>query len=147
MTQHEEKAAKLFSSNFNCAQSVFSAFSEDLKIDNDMALKISCGFGGGMGRLQETCGAVTGAFMAIGLFICNKYNDNNDRKSKSYAMIQEFNKKFIEIHKTNNCRELLKCDLNTKEGQKFAMDNNLYENICGKCVLSSVQILEELFSN
>jgi C_GCAxxG_C_C family probable redox protein len=147
MAQKEEKAVKLFSSNFNCSQSVFSVFSEDLKIDSDLALKISCGFGGGMGRLQDICGAVTGAFMAISLYNCNKSSDNSERKSKSYAMIQEFNKKFIEIYKTTNCRALINCDLSTKEGQEYANSHNVHENICAKCILSSVQILEELISN
>jgi C_GCAxxG_C_C family probable redox protein len=145
MTQRQEKAIKVFRSDFNCSQSVLSVYSEDLKIDKNLALSISCGFGGGMGRLQETCGAVTGAFMAISLFASSKYSDNKDRKAKSYEMIQNFNKKFVEIHKTTNCKALLNCDLSTKEGQEYAKSHNVYENICEKCILSSVQILDELF--
>lgn len=144
MTNREDKAINAFRSDMNCAQSVISAFTEDLKIDNNLAVSISCGFGGGMGRLQETCGAVTGSFMAISLFISNKYHDNKDRKANSYQMIQNFNKKFIEIHKSTNCKTLLNCNLNTKEGQQYAKDHNLFENICKKCILSSVQILEKL---
>jgi len=145
MTQRQEKAINVFRSDFNCSQSVLSVFSEDLKIDNNLALSISCGFGGGMGRLQETCGAVTGAFMAISLFASSKYSDNKDRKAKSYEMIQNFNKKFVEIHKTANCKALLNCDLSTKEGQEYAKSHKVYENICENCILSSVQILDELF--
>jgi C_GCAxxG_C_C family probable redox protein len=147
MTQREEKAIKAFRSDFNCSQSVLTVYSDDLQIDNNLALGVSCGFGGGMGRLQETCGAVTGAFMAIGLFNSQKFTDNKDRKAKSYDMIQKFNKKFIEFHQTTNCRKLLNCDLSTKEGQDYAKIHNVHENICEKCILSSVQILEELFSN
>ncbi len=145
MTTREEKAINVFRSDLNCAQTVLSAFSKDLKIDNNLALSISSGFGGGIGRLQETCGAVTGAFMAISLFVSNKYTENKDRKAKSYEMIQNFNKKFVDIHKTTNCKALLNCDLNTEEGQKYVKEHNVYEDICGKCILSSVQILEEFF--
>jgi C_GCAxxG_C_C family probable redox protein len=65
MEKKEDKAIGLFKSGLNCAQSVLTAYAEELDFDKNLALSISCGFGGGMGRLQETCGAVTGSFTSV----------------------------------------------------------------------------------
>ena len=67
MKNHSEKAAELFVNGCNCSQAVFGAFAEDCGIDFETALRLSSSFGGGMGRLRETCGAVTGMFMVAGL--------------------------------------------------------------------------------
>jgi C_GCAxxG_C_C family probable redox protein len=142
----KEKAIKFFQSGLNCSQSVFLAYSERFNIDNELALSLSCGFGGGMGRLQETCGAVTASFMIISLFNCNKYHDNNDRKEFTYSMIQDFNEKFILLFGTTNCRSLIKCDLKTSEGRRFAKNNKLFDNICTQCIAGSVTILENMIN-
>ena len=60
-------AVACFNNGFNCAQAIFTAYCDELGLDEETALKIACGFGAGMGRLQETCGAVSGAYLAIGL--------------------------------------------------------------------------------
>ncbi len=142
-----EKAIRSFNADLNCAQSVMTAYMEEFNIDPEIALSVSCGFGGGMGRLQETCGAVTGAFMVLGIHNCKRYTDNKDRKEKTYAMIQKFSDKFISLHGTMDCRLLLNCDLRTEEGQRYAEDNKLHETICEKCVSDSIRIIEELRSH
>jgi len=144
MKTTNEDAVHLFHSGLNCAQSVLISFSEKLKFDKALASGISLGFGSGMGRLQETCGAVTGAFMAIGIYHFRKYPDIKESKDKSYQMVREFNKRFTTIHGSSQCIELLKCDLKTEEGQRFAKENNLFETVCENCVSSSVKILDDL---
>ncbi len=139
-----EKAIGSFKSGLNCAQSVVSAYADDLEFDLPQALRISCGFGGGMGRLQETCGAVTGSFMVLGIYNCKKYQQNQERKNKTYAMIQEFNKRFKEIHGATDCRTLLNCDLRTEEGQQYLREHNLHEAVCESCIRDSIQIIQEL---
>ena len=141
-----EKALITFRSGYNCAQSVLIAYSEQLKFDNGLALSISTGFGGGMGRLQETCGAVTGAFMVLGVHNCRKYADNGDRKNKTYAMVQDFDRKFKALHKTTSCKELLGCDLKTPDGHKIFNENKLVETVCEKCITNSINILDELMA-
>lgn len=69
----EEKAIEPFRAGLNCAQAVLAAYSDDLNFDKNLALNISCGFGGGMGRIQETCGAVTGSFMVLSIYNGKKY--------------------------------------------------------------------------
>jgi C_GCAxxG_C_C family probable redox protein len=144
MINKQEKANKIFDSGMNCAQSVLSVFSDDLKFDAGLALKISSSFGGGMGRLQEKCGAVTGAFMAIGIYCSEKYKDEKERKEKTRTLVQEFNKRFSDIHGSTICSRLMNCDLNTEEGRKYAEENNLRDNVCLNCVRNSVKIIEEM---
>lgn len=107
MKSHSEKAAELFVNGCNCAQAVFGAFAEDCGIDLDTALKLSSSFGGGMGRLRETCGAVTGMFMVAGLL--KGYSDTNDKEAKDnhYKLIQELANEFKGVYQTYNCNELL----------------------------------------
>jgi C_GCAxxG_C_C family probable redox protein len=146
MTKNE-LAINEFKSGYNCAQSVVSAFCDDLKMDKALALRMSTGFGSGMGRLQGTCGAVTGAFMVIGVSVCNKNENNADRKAKAIEIIQAFNEKFTALHNTTDCRDLLGCNLNTPEGHAYFIDNNLRDKICCKCISDSVDILTDLINS
>lgn len=139
----KDKALETFTLGFNCSQSVFSTFAEDLGIDRDIAMKVSCGFGGGMGKLQETCGAVSGAFMAIGLKYGNTTVDK-EVKEFTYSKVKEFAERFKKIHGTLKCRELLNVDLNTEEGHDFYKENCLHEKVCEKCVQDAVKILDEI---
>lgn len=146
MKTKQETAVSYFNEGYNCAQSVLTAFTDDLGFDKSAGLRISAGFGAGMGRLQETCGAVTGAFMAIGIYTTGKYVDNATRKEKTIAMVQDFDREFKKLHKTSNCGELLGCDLKTDDGQKIYADNNLKETVCCKCVTNAVSILEGMIN-
>jgi C_GCAxxG_C_C family probable redox protein len=139
-----EKAISSFKDGYNCAQSVILAFKDDLGFDENQALSMSVGFGGGMGRLQEKCGAVTGAFMVIGLYASKMNQDNISRKNQSYAMIQQFDEKFKSLHQTTQCSELLNCDLRSADGHAYAVENKLFEKICQKCLRDAIVIVEEL---
>src|SRR5512133_1334381 len=122
----KEKAIESFRSGLNCAQAVVTAYSDELHLDNNLALSVSCAFGGGMGRLQETCGAVTGSFMVLGIHTCNRITENNDRKEVSYAMVQKFAEKFRELNGSTDCIDLLKCELKSDADRRYAKENNLF---------------------
>ena len=104
---HEEKAKELSKEGYNCAQSVFGAFCDETNIDLQTALKLSSSFGGGMGRLREVCGAVSGMFMVAGVLY--GYDNPTDQKTKAdhYARIQILAKEFREQNESIICRELL----------------------------------------
>lgn len=137
-----------FNSGLNCAQTILTTYTSDFNFDEKSALSIACGFGAGMGRMQKTCGAVTGSFMVLGLYNYSKHKDNPTRKEETYKMIQEFNHRFIENNKTTECRELLKCNLNTEEGEKYAKENNVFTEICEKCIIvDCVEILNDLIND
>jgi C_GCAxxG_C_C family probable redox protein len=102
-----ELAMSFFKEGYNCSQSVFMAFCDEYDMDFDMALKISSSFGGGMGRLREVCGAVTGMFMTAGMIY--GYSDPKDHilKTEHYKRIQYLAKEFEEKNHSIICRELL----------------------------------------
>jgi C_GCAxxG_C_C family probable redox protein len=144
MKSVEEKAIDSFRSGLNCAQAVVTAYSENLKYDNNLALTISCGFGAGMGRLQETCGAVTGSFMVLGIHNCRNVEDNAKRKEATYPMVQKFSEKFKQIHGSTDCRSLLNCEIKSEEGHRYAKEKNLFETVCEKCIKDSIKIVNQL---
>lgn len=101
MTANKEAAAEqYFLSGLNCAQSVFMAFADEFGLDESTAAKISCGLGGGVGRMRETCGAVTGASLVLGM---RHGPDKND----VYPKVQEFCESFKKECGSIVCRELL----------------------------------------
>lgn len=104
---HAEKAESLFREGYNCAQSVFLAFEDMYDMDHNTAMRLSSGFGAGMGKLREVCGALTGAFMAAGILY--GYDDVTDPEAKknTYAMIRYIAERFEKERNTTVCRELL----------------------------------------
>jgi C_GCAxxG_C_C family probable redox protein len=144
MNHQKEKALQQFRDGLNCAQAVLISYEEEFELDKSIALSVACGFGGGMGRLQETCGAVTGAFMVLGLYNCRMYTDNHQRKENTYSMVQTFNERFIARNNTTSCAGLLNCDLKTKEGRTQAKENRLFDTICEKCIADAITIIEEI---
>jgi C_GCAxxG_C_C family probable redox protein len=141
----EKESLDYFKNGFNCAQAVFTPFAKENGISESHALKIASGFGGGMGRLQATCGAVTGAYMAIGVKHGKSLGDKGDeKKEKTYSLVKTFDAEFRKIFSTTSCRELLQCDLNTEEGKKYAADNKLTQKVCERCVEEAVKIVEKI---
>jgi C_GCAxxG_C_C family probable redox protein len=139
-----EKAEELFLSGYNCAQSVVLTFADDLKFSKELAQKMAAGFGGGMGKQQETCGAVTGAIMVLGLLKGEEVNNNDELKSATYGAVKDLTRAFVAVYKTTQCRDLIGCDLNTPEGSAKFKEEGIMENVCAGCVKKAVQIVEEL---
>jgi C_GCAxxG_C_C family probable redox protein len=135
---------KAFHEDKNCAQSVLLGFADRFQIQEDHALSIAAGFGAGMGRLQRTCGVVSGSYMVIGLYSGTKSIYNAERKEIAYSMIRDFTKRFEDVHGTSACADLLHCDLNTIEGQAKFESSHLKENVCEKCIQHSLDILDDL---
>lgn len=107
---HAEKAKSLFESGYNCCQAVLCAYANELGLDETTALKIASSFGGGMGRLREVCGAVSGMFMVCGLRDGYTNIDGvnaHEEKMSHYERIQELARKFINENGSIICRELL----------------------------------------
>ena len=107
---YSEKAVENFKSGYNCAQAVFSAFAEEFGLDDELALRLSSSFGGGMGRLREVCGAVSSMFAIAGLKQGYTSNNDDDVKAKHYEFIQSLAEKFKTETGSIICRELLNLD-------------------------------------
>ena len=130
-------------SQVNCAQTVFSLYANDLGIDEKIALKISSGFGGGM-ACAETCGAVTGAYMVIGMKHGHS-STNPDEKANTKMLIQNFNEKFKKIHGSLICKKLTGFDISTPEGSLTAHENDVFQTKCPVFIKTACDILDDEF--
>jgi len=141
---HTDQALDRFRNGYNCAQAVFSVFAPAFGLDDWQALKITCPFGGGMGRLQYACGAVTGAVMVIGLARGTHVSGDSEDKENAYQLVREFAERFAARHGAIDCRTLLGSDLSTEQGRQEAKDKNLFALRCEAYVADAVMILEDL---
>lgn len=105
---HEKQAKELFFAGYNCAQAVFCAFCDRTGLSLDEAARLSSSFGGGMGRLREVCGTVSGALLALGMLHGYASPADPEAKAKHYRLVQEYARRFREKNGSIICRELLK---------------------------------------
>jgi len=138
-----ERAISCFKEGFNCSQAMLSTYGKEYGLNREIALRISSAFGGGMGRMGETCGAVTGAFMVIGLKHGNLSPDDVT-KENTYALVREFVNRFKALNDSIKCKELLGFDIRTPEGRNLAIENNAFTSICPKLVQNAAEILEQI---
>jgi C_GCAxxG_C_C family probable redox protein len=137
MGDRADKAAELFSTGLNCAQSVFAAFADELGLDEGLAKRVSCGLGGGVGRMREVCGAVSAAAMVIGMRL-------GPDKVAAYPAIQDFCAKFKEKTGSIICRELLDGTGATTGGAPEARTEAYYrKRPCVELVRLAAELLSE----
>ncbi len=128
----------------NCAQSVLLSFANDINLDENVALRIALGFGGGM-AIAETCGAVTGAYMVLGMKAETEDKTFQEIKSETKAAVRKFNEIFIAKNGSLKCKKLLGVNISTPEGAAEANEKNLFNTVCTELVASASDILEENF--
>ena len=131
-----------FFDSYNCAQSVLCAYAAECGLEKDKALEAAVGFGGGMGRLQETCGAVTGAILVLGLSSGFKEGDGREKINESYAKVRRLMNDIISREGSVRCRDLLGCDFSTEEGQKEFREKNLRDR-CRNYIRLSCELLDK----
>ena len=102
-----EKAVELFKEGFNCSQAVVGAFADKYGFTREQALKMSASFGGGIGRMRETCGAACGLFMLAGLETGGTDGADRDGKAANYALVQELAEEFKQRNGALRCADLL----------------------------------------
>lgn len=132
-----ERAVELFKGGMNCSQAVFCAFAEDFGMDAETAAKVSCGLGGGVGRMREVCGTVTGAALVLGM----KYGPD---KTAAYTKVQDFCAKFKAECGSIVCRELLAGTGATTGGAPDARTAEYYKKRpCAELVKLAARLLDE----
>jgi C_GCAxxG_C_C family probable redox protein len=112
-------------------------------LEREFALRIASGFAAGM-RMAETCGAVTGAIMVLGLHRAMAESTTANLREPVYEAVKELNAEFERRHRTLICRDLLGCDIRTEEGMQAAKECGLYKTICPKMVQDAAEILEAM---
>ena len=144
MNRSEAAANSMLKEKMNCAQAVLTAFCEELDMEKEQALRVAMGFGGGMGHTGGICGAVTGAYMVIGL----KMDLNGDNlqvcKEKAYVRVNEFTARFKERQQSVLCGDLLGYDLRDPEQAKAAKETGAIAAKCPGFVREAIKILEEI---
>ncbi len=147
MSAKTELAGKYHERGYGCAQAVLASFSEDFGLPEEAALRIATGFGSGMGRLCEVCGALTGAFMVIGLKYGKVITDGTKYGSNTettYRLVAEMADKFQKRNRSIYCRDLIEHDLSIPEERAKVRALGLFTSTCGKCIRDSVELLEEV---
>ncbi|MGD0856860.1 MAG: C-GCAxxG-C-C family protein [Dehalococcoidia bacterium] len=139
-----DEAMITFEEGFNCSQAVLAAFSCDFGLDPIMAYRVAAGFGGGMGHMGEICGAVTGAFMVIGLKYGMTVLDGSQSHREAFAKVREFAEKFRTLHGSIVCRDLLGLDVNDRYALREASKKGIPQKICPKLVWDAAEIVEDL---
>ncbi len=145
MKPKTDVAVEKFLSGYNCAQSILYAFGPDLGLDEERALKVATGLGGGMGGRGEVCGAVTGGILALGLKFGRGSQHEKSVAQQAYQKTGELMAAFERAHGSCLCRTLLcGCDLRTPEGMQRFREENLHQEVCVGCVRTVGEILTEM---
>lgn len=144
-----DRAASYFSQGYNCCQSVFLAFADRYGIEEKMALKLACSFGGGMGRMRQTCGAVSGMALVCGMETGNTDLQNQQAKTKNYETMRRLAAAFKEVNGSIVCGELLGLTREEKNSETAAPSLRTAEYYkkrpCKELVRCAAEILEKEF--
>ena len=146
-----QKAKELFESGYNCSQAVLLAFADKFGMDFQTAQKISATLGGGMGRMREVCGAVSGMLMVLGLATNEYAPSDTAKKAEQYKAVQQLANEFRKKNGSIICRDLLGL---TKSGEKISVptpsertDEYYKKRPCALLVQDAAEILENYLEN
>ena len=140
---HTDTALARFGEGYNCSQSTFGAFAEELGVPADIAFRIAAPFGGGIGRQGEVCGAATGALMALGLHF-GSAPASKAGKEHAYSVAAEFLRRFEARTGALHCRDLIQADMTTAEGLAGARERKVFTTLCPGIVAAAVEIADEM---
>jgi C_GCAxxG_C_C family probable redox protein len=137
-----EQAVGRFQGGMLCSQAILSTYGPVLGLPEGDAVRLARGFGSGMARLSEVCGAVSGAFMVLSLI--NPSSDGQDKQAKeeTYVLIRGLAEKFREANGSLRCGDLLGCDLSTPEGAAIFRERGMMQTHCVKYVREAAELLE-----
>ena len=142
-----ERANSYFEKGYSCSQAVLAAHAPELGMDEDMALRVSQAFGGGIARMGETCGAVSGALMAIGLKHGWGSTDDAEAKDHTYDLAAQFIEAFKERHSTVVCNELVGYDVTKPEEKERAREEGVFDTVCSQVVRDATELVEQFLND
>lgn len=139
-----EKAKELFENGCNCAQAVFCAFEDVTGFEHEAALRFSAGFGGGMGRLREVCGAVSGMTMVLSCVFASADPSDHEKKKALYELIQKAAADFKAENGSYICRELLSLGSGASDPEPEKRTQSYYrKRPCAELVKCAAEITEK----
>jgi C_GCAxxG_C_C family probable redox protein len=143
MTKSDDALAS-FNQGITCSSAVFSAFADEPGLDEKTARKIACGFGAGISRTGNICGAVSGAIMVIGLKYGKADRGDDAATEKTRALTRQFIREFTQKNGSVNCSELLGHNLKNQDEYDAAAKANLFRTRCPEYVRDAADILERI---
>jgi C_GCAxxG_C_C family probable redox protein len=145
-TSKADEAYASFTGGFSCSQAVLASFSEELGMDKETAYKISCGFGAGIARSGNICGAVSGALMVIGLMYGKTTPEDNAARETTYSLMQEFLKEYTALHGSVMCPDLLGYDMRDPARFAEAKEKKVAARLCPGLTRDAVIVLEKVLA-
>ncbi len=149
MSKHSNRALELFKQGYNCSQAVFCAFCDEFGMDEETALKVSAGLGGGVGRMREVCGTITGAALVAGMLYGTADGKDSQKKAETYEKVREIADEFRKDNPSIICRELLGL---TKEAQaketatpEARTEHYYKKRPCSELVENTAKIIDKKF--
>ncbi len=144
MSKIEDKAEELFRMGYNCSQAVAGAFSEAFGMDPDTVLRLSCPFGGGLGRMRYVCGAVSGMSMVAGMKNGNINGGDQTAKKENYELVRRMADRFAEHNGSIICRELLGLGEKRESAAPDARTEDYYrKRPCIRLIREAARLAEE----
>jgi C_GCAxxG_C_C family probable redox protein len=144
--EKREKAALYHENGYGCAQAVLATYADDFGLEEGLALRLATGFGSGMGRMCEVCGALAGAFMVIGMKYGKAKTDGTrygTETETTYRLVSQLANQFKERNGTIYCRDLIGHNLMDPDERAKVIELGLFTTTCRKCILDAVDLLEE----
>jgi C_GCAxxG_C_C family probable redox protein len=137
-----EAAVQAFRGGLSCSQAILATYGAEQGIPRELALRFASGFSGGMG-IGDTCGAVTGALMVLGLQFSGEEADTPQGRAGAKGAAIDYIDKFKARRGTVMCRELLGCDIGTSKGMEIARKQGLFASICPRIIHDAAELLED----
>ena len=137
-------ASRRFSEGCRCSEAILAEYGERFGLAPDLAMKIGCAFGGGLGSTGDVCGAVTASIVVLGLKHGRTDKDDAARRIAADGKVKEFLERFKRKHKHHRCNDLVGFDRSTPEGHDKAAAAGVFKKLCPGYVEDAARILEEL---
>jgi C_GCAxxG_C_C family probable redox protein len=136
-------ATDKFCDGCNCSQAVLTTFADRYGLDTGLAMQLATGLGGGVGRMGDVCGTLTGAALVLGLALGPRSMEEREAKEATYIATQWLQQQFIERHGSNRCKVLLKKDLSIEKEYQQAKELGLFKRLCPNYVETAVALLDQ----
>ncbi len=139
-----EQAVAFYKQNYTCAQSILASFAKRYSLPQNLAFRIGEPFGAGTSCTNGRCGAVTGAIMVLGLQYGSDHSNDDAARFYTYQRVHELIKRFMEIHGSIQCSDLLGYNLSDPQQLQTVSEKGLFMQLCPDFVRDAAQILVEM---
>jgi C_GCAxxG_C_C family probable redox protein len=131
---------------YRCSEAVLKVYGKSFGLEEELAVKMGCALGGGLGGSGDTCGAIVGSILIIGLKFGRINNIDSNTKSQIDEMVREYIFNFKKIHKSINCSNMIGFDRSSESGRKQAIESGVIKKLCPRYVKDAAILLEQILN-